>query len=65
MSFESSGVWQGCSLLNYLIDWILGQALQDYPGVQIGASFHVSDIAYADDILILSSSRRGDFSIHR
>ncbi len=32
------------------INWILGQALQDYPGVQVGATVHVSD-----DIVILSS----------
>ncbi len=37
------------------IDWILGQALQDYPGVQVGANVHVSDLAYANDIVILSS----------
>ncbi len=49
-----------CSLLpsffNNIIDWILGQALQDYPGVQVGANIHVSDLAYAENILILSSS---------
>ncbi len=28
----------------------------DYPGVQVGANAHVSDLAYADDIVILSSS---------
>ncbi len=27
-----------CTLFSYTIDWILGQALQDYPGVQVGAS---------------------------
>ncbi len=32
------------------------QALQDYPGVQVGANVHVPDVAYADDIVILSSS---------
>ncbi len=40
-------------LFNYIIDWMLGQA---YPGVQVGANVHVSDLAYADDIVILSSS---------
>ncbi len=40
MPFEiRSGVRQGCTLsptlFNYIIDWILGQALQDYPGVQV------------------------------
>ncbi len=44
------------TLFNYIIDWILLQALQDYPGVQVGANVHVSDLAYADDIVLLSSS---------
>ncbi len=61
MPFEiRSGVRQGCALsptlFNYIIDWILGQAQKDYPGVQVGATVHVSDFAYADDIVILSSS---------
>ncbi len=48
-----------CSLpypLHYIIDCILRQALQDYPGVQVGANVHVSDLTYADGIVILSSS---------
>ncbi len=57
---ECSGVRQGCALsptlFNYIIDWILDQASQDYPGVQVGANVHVSDLAYAGDIVILSSS---------
>ncbi len=44
-----SGVRQGCALFptlfNYIIDCILGQVLQDYPGVQVGANVHVSDLA--------------------
>ncbi len=32
------------------------QALQDYPGIQVGANIHVSDLAYANDIVLLSSS---------
>ncbi len=52
MPFEiCSGVRQGCALspalFNYIIDWILAQALQDYPRVQVGANVHVSDLAYA------------------
>ncbi len=43
-------------VFNYIIDWILVQALQDYPGVQVGATAHVSDLTYADDIVILSGS---------
>ncbi len=43
MHFEiRSGVRQGCALsptlFNYILDLILGQALQDYPGVQVGAT---------------------------
>ncbi len=57
-----SGVRQRCALsptlFNYIIDWVLGQAVQDYPGVQVGANVHVSDLAYTDDIVILSSRYR-------
>ncbi len=28
----------------------------DYPGIQVGVNVHVSHLAYADDIVILSSS---------
>ncbi len=41
-----------------IIDWILGRALQDYPGAQVGANIHVSDLTYVVDIVILSSSYR-------
>ncbi len=55
-----SGFRKGCALsptlFNYIIDWILGQSLQDYSGVQVGANVHVSDLAYAGDITILSRS---------
>ncbi len=44
------------TLFNYEIDWILGEALQHYPGVHVGANVHVSDLAYADEIVKLSSS---------
>ncbi len=37
---------------------ILGQALQDYPGLQDEDNVHVSDLGYADDIVTLSSSYR-------
>ncbi len=38
---------------------ILGQALKDYPGVQVGANVYVFDLDYADDSVILTSSFRG------
>ncbi len=41
-------------LFNYIIDWILGQSLQVYLEVQVGATVHVHDLANADDIVILS-----------
>ncbi len=44
------------TLSYYIIDWILRQALEDYPRVQVGTNVYVSDLAYADDIVILSSS---------
>ncbi len=49
-----------CSLplLNYIIDWILGEAPREYPGVQVGANAHGSYLAYADDTVIMSSSYR-------
>ncbi len=61
MPFEIRfGVRQGRALsptlFNYKIDCIIDQALQDYPGVQVRANVHVPDLAYADDIVILSSS---------
>ncbi len=37
---------------------ILGQALQCYPGVQVGTNVHVSDLAYADDIVLVSINYR-------
>ncbi len=40
--------------INYIIDWILGQALQGYPGFQVGTYVHVSGLTYADDIVLLS-----------
>ncbi len=36
--------------------WILDQALQDFPKVQVGANIHVLNLSYANDIVILSSS---------
>ncbi len=59
MPFEiRSGVRQGCvlspTILKFLVDWILGQALKDYPGVQVGANAHVTELTYSDDIVMLS-----------
>ncbi len=40
------------------MDWILKQALQNHTGVQVGANVLVSDLAYADDIVSLTSNYR-------
>ncbi len=56
MPFEiHSGVRQGCALYRTLFNYII-EALQDYPGIQVGANVHVPYLAYADDIVMLSSS---------
>ncbi len=46
------------SLFKYIIQWVLGHALQDYRWVRLGANVHVSDLGYTDIIAILSSSYR-------
>ncbi len=61
MLFEvRSSVRQVCALSPPLyiciIDCILGKVLQNYPGVHVGANVSVSDLAYADEIVIRSSS---------
>ncbi len=61
LSFEiGSGVWLECThpptLFNYIVDWILGQALPCYPGFQVGTNVHVSDLVSADYIALLSNS---------
>ncbi len=57
-----SGVLQGCELspvlFNYIIDLILGQALQDYPVFHVGINVHVSDLTYAGGIVIISNNYR-------
>ncbi len=55
-----SGVFQGFvlspTLFNYIIDYILGQTLQGYAGVHVGTNVHVSNLAYADEIMLLSNN---------
>ena len=56
----SSGVRQGCVLspvlFNYAIDWVLNHALSSSPGVQVGRGFFLTDLAYADDVVVLGPS---------
>ena len=56
----TSGVRQGCPLspvlFNYAIDWIMIHALQDYRGVQIDTNHWISDLDYADDIVVLGNN---------
>ncbi len=47
------------ALFNIIIDWNLSHVLQGYPGVQVGTNVHASDLAYTDDIVVLSNSNRG------
>ncbi len=47
--------WFAPAFENHIIDWFLGQNLQDYHGVQAGANIHVPDLAYAEDFVIISS----------
>ncbi len=55
-SKRCQSIFQTHTLFNYIIDWILGQALRDYPGVKAGANVHVSDLAYVHDNVNISSS---------
>jgi len=52
----TSGVKQGCvlspMLFNWAIDWILKRALEGYRGVQISDDTWVTDLDYADDVVI-------------
>lgn len=60
-TFEvKTGVRQGRALsptlFNYTIDYILSRALRDYAGVAVGRNVRVSDLAYADDIVLVGSN---------
>ncbi len=46
------------SFYNYIIDCILGQALQIIPRAQVGTNIYESGLTYADDIVVLSNSYR-------
>ena len=59
-TFEvKTDVRQGCALsptlFNYAIDYIIHRALRDYAGVEVGQNVRVSDLAYADDIVLVGS----------
>ncbi len=47
-----------CTLVNHIIDYILGQALHGYSGVRVGTNVHVTGFAYANDIVLLSNRQR-------
>ncbi len=62
LSFEiQPGVRQECalspSLFNYIINRILDEASEGYPGIQVGTNANVSDLAYADDIVLHGDAR--------
>ncbi len=52
-----SDVCQECTvsptLLNHIIEWILGQALHSSPGIRVSTNAHVPDLDYADDNVVL------------
>ena len=56
----TSGVRQGCplspSLFNFAVDWIMKQAVTEFPGVQINNHFRITDLEYADDVVILGDN---------
>jgi hypothetical protein len=59
--FETrTGVRQGCPLspilFNFAIDWVLKTALSDSIGVQISPQHNITDLDYADDIVIFAES---------
>ena len=41
-------------MFNYVIDWVLGKALEDHPGVQVNHTTDISDLDYADDVAMLA-----------
>ncbi len=56
----NTGVRQGCprspTLFNFVVDWILRNALSEAPGVQLSQTFGLTDLAYADDIALFGDS---------
>jgi hypothetical protein len=59
--FETrTGVRQGCPLspilFNFIVDWILKISLQGFSGVEISPRENITDLDYADDIVLLADS---------
>ena len=55
----NSGVRQGCvaapDLFNSVIDYLMARVIERIPGVSFG-NFHLADLEYADDTLILATT---------
>ncbi len=60
MFVVNMGVRQGCppspTLFNFVVDWILQNALAGAPGVQHSSTFGLTELANANDIALLGDS---------
>ena len=56
---QFTGVRQGCPmspvLFNFVIDWIMSRATLGHEGVQIDQTTWISDLEYADDVVLLGT----------
>ena len=55
-----TGVKQGCPLspvlFNFVIDWVLERSIGDHPGVQLTSNTWITDLEYADDVVLLADN---------
>ena len=48
-------------LFNYAIDWIIIKAIAEYRGVQLSTDIWISDIEYADDVILAENLENPNF----